>query len=181
MLGIRQDIENFEPNERYDFIWSINVFEHLDNWREGIAKVHSLLNDGGRCLILCPNYFIPYEPHFSLPIIGGKSLTHSLFRNRIARHENSRNAEGLWDSLNLITAGKVLSYCKSQNIQVSLDATVMRRVYRRFSSSDDIGKRHGWIGWLVKFFEKVGITRIASSIPPSFQPYMAITLYKPEL
>lgn len=175
----RDSIEDFQTDERFDLIWSVNVFEHLPDWRAALNKSYGLLKPGGVCLILCPNYSVPYEPHFSLPIFASKGLTRRLFRKRIERHEAKKNSTGLWESLNLITARQVRQHCRAEGIEVTFDKTIMPRMIERFANSEGINRRHQAIGPIVKLASQLGLTRVIGQFPIAVQPYMAIKIVKP--
>ena len=79
--------EKFSPQKKYDFIFCVNVFEHVNDWQHFLSSVDSWLKTGGKCLILCPNYTFPYEPHFRIPIILNKAVTFKFFKSYISRFE----------------------------------------------------------------------------------------------
>ena len=58
-------LESFSTNEKFDFIFSMNVLEHTDNIQKHIHCCTKLLrNKDSTLYIECPNYSFPYEPHF---------------------------------------------------------------------------------------------------------------------
>ncbi|MBU1305829.1 MAG: class I SAM-dependent methyltransferase, partial [Alphaproteobacteria bacterium] len=83
---VRLPIEQFsvaQDHERFDLIFSVNVFEHVDDWEQAVKRSMATLSPNGQMVILCPNYAVPYEPHFAIPIIGGPTLTRKLFGRHI--------------------------------------------------------------------------------------------------
>ena len=72
-------IEKFSTKENFDLIFSINVFEHVRDWKKYIEQTNRLLKDNGLNIIFAPNYDFPYEPHFVLPIIINKTITEFFF------------------------------------------------------------------------------------------------------
>ena len=99
---IQTGYEDFNATRRFDFIFLVNVFEHLDDWRHFLEFVSKKLKRDGKCVILCPNYGFPYESHFGLPIVVNKKLTYLLFGKKIERYETKHGCEGLWESLNFV-------------------------------------------------------------------------------
>ena len=66
-IGIKYlKFEDFEP-KKYDIIYSVNVFEHLSDWKLYLDKTEDWLKPKGVNIILCPNYSFPYESHFRIP------------------------------------------------------------------------------------------------------------------
>jgi 2-polyprenyl-3-methyl-5-hydroxy-6-metoxy-1,4-benzoquinol methylase len=58
-------LEKFQDQEKFDFIFSMNVLEHTDNIEEHIRCCIRLLKDENSLLFIqCPNYTFPFEPHF---------------------------------------------------------------------------------------------------------------------
>ena len=71
--------EKFIPSKKYDLIYCVNVFEHVDDWRKFILNVTEWLKPGSKLIILCPNYGFPYESHFKIPVIYNKKITGFFF------------------------------------------------------------------------------------------------------
>ena len=80
-------IEKFSTKENFDLIFSINVFEHVRDWKKYIDQTSSLLNDNGMNIIFAPNYDFPYEPHFVIPIIINKKITKFFFQRKFKKSE----------------------------------------------------------------------------------------------
>lgn len=170
----RTTLYDFEPEEGFDFIWSLNTFEHLDDWRSGVLKTLSLLKAGGRAIILCPNYNIPYESHFGIPILGSTTATRRLFGRSIARFEAEHRCDGLWDSLNFIKASEVGRFARVQGIDLTFDRSATIRMFDRFATDRHLADRHAILGPLVGFVQAKGLHRIWRALPDRFHPYMAI-------
>ena len=122
VIKIDKKLEDFEPSVKYDYIFCINVLEHVVEPETFIEKALSLLSENGVLRIICPNYAFPYEGHFNIPIILNKKVTWKLFRFRI-QNMRAANYEGLWESLNWITHGRLgrilLPYSIEYNFQFS--------------------------------------------------------------
>lgn len=120
----RSAIENFDPETKYGFIFSINVFEHIKDPLLGLRKTNALLENGGFARIVAPNYAIPYEPHFNIPNLFSEKITYFIFRSKIQAFK-CFDPMGLWESLNWITIGKLRKMLASESISgtVSLRAT----------------------------------------------------------
>ena len=102
-----ESFKDFNPKSTFDFIFSFNVFEHVQNQNEYIKKTNDLLSSKGQNLILCPNYDFPYEPHFIIPIIYNKEITYKIFKKKIISHEEKTGELGLWDGLNFCSKKKL--------------------------------------------------------------------------
>jgi SAM-dependent methyltransferase len=176
----RERLEDHDAPGGYDFIWSVNVFEHLEDWRAGLTAVSNLLRPGGEALILCPNYAVPYESHFNLPILINKPTTRRLFAKSISRFEREGECSGLWDSLNMITSGEVRAFGCQTGIKVTFDRDMTTRILDRFATDSSLRDRHRWAGGLIGFVHALGIHRLWRQLPMMFHPYMAIRVSRPD-
>ncbi len=48
---VTADINDFEPGERFDRVMSIEMFEHMRNWRELLRRISGWLEDDGRLFV----------------------------------------------------------------------------------------------------------------------------------
>jgi SAM-dependent methyltransferase len=171
--------EQFAPGRSYDLIYSVNVFEHVRDWRHYLTWAHGLLAPQGRALILCPNYAFPWEPHFRIPTVINKAITQRLFAQTIAAYERDHDYAGLWASLNYVTKREVLRYARAAGLHVASDETVMRRMFQRLFTDPAFASRQRALAGLAKLFYRLGITRILEA--PGLRllsPFMALTLTK---
>lgn len=83
---------------RFDFIYAINVLEHIPSWRTVVDEALESLTPGGKLILIFPNYTIPYEPHYNLPLIGGKKFTKLIFGKRI-KTSRLQHTEQHWSDL----------------------------------------------------------------------------------
>jgi 2-polyprenyl-3-methyl-5-hydroxy-6-metoxy-1,4-benzoquinol methylase len=124
----RSTIEEYNLDIKYGFIFSINVFEHVKEPLQSLRKVNLLLEKGGFARIVCPNYAIPYEPHFNIPIFLSKKFTYLVFRSKVQSFK-CFDPIGLWESLNWITITKVRKMLNSESI---LGTVTLRATYLYF-------------------------------------------------
>ncbi len=63
--------EKLDPavHGHFDLIYSTNVLEHIPDLDGAFRGMASVLAPGGTMVHLCPNYLIPYEPHFGIPLV----------------------------------------------------------------------------------------------------------------
>lgn len=48
---ITADMNHFEPNERFERVVSVEMFEHMQNYRELLRRIHGWLKDNGRLFV----------------------------------------------------------------------------------------------------------------------------------
>lgn len=169
---LRSSIESFNSDKRYDLIFSINVFEHISDWRRSLKNVHNLLLPGGSAIILCPNYGFPYESHFRIPVIIDKTVTEKIFQHVISKYETQNNCSGLWGTLNFISANKVIKFCSQEGINVNFDRNIFNRMLHRVVNDGDFRKRQGILSKFVGLFLRLKLDRLLMLLPIRYQPYM---------
>lgn len=171
--------EDFAPSAPYDLIFSINVFEHVAAWRDYLTRTHGWLAPGGASVMLCPNYSFPWEPHFRIPIVGGKQATYRLFARRIEGYERREHYEGLWASLNFVRKREVLAFARGAGLKISSDDSVMARMIARLFKDPAFAKRQRALGWAAKLFYRLGLVRLLEA--PGVRlwaPFMSLRLSK---
>ncbi len=175
----RMGYEEFTPAHPYALVFSINVFEHVADWRDYLTRTHGWLAPGGESVILCPNYAFPWEPHFRLPLVGGKESTHRLFARAIAHYENTQDYAGLWASLNFVTKGQVLAFARARGLSLTSDESVMGRVFGRLFTDPAFARRQRALAGAAKLFYRLGLTRVLT-LPGVrlLAPFMALRLSK---
>ncbi len=171
--------EAYASPETFDLIYSVNVFEHVDDWRHCLGFIAQHLKPGGTCILLCPNYTFPYEPHFKFPVIFNKAVTHALFRKRIAQFETEHDAEGLWSSLNFVTLRAVERAAPEVGLELRYHASVVEDMIARLNTDAEFQKRQKVIGAAAKLLKRAGLMRLMTSHALRHaHPYMLLELSK---
>jgi SAM-dependent methyltransferase len=171
----REPIEDFKlptGHGGYDLIYSVNVFEHLDDWQAGLDNSVSLLSPSGELVVLCPNYSFPYEPHFSIPVLGSASLTKRIFARKIRAVEEQEDCAGLWASLNFITVPAFARYAKSKGYVVDFDREIMARMLARLDDDKEFAKRQSGLAPFASALNRLGAGRLLSVLPAATSPYL---------
>lgn len=169
---IHDRIEDIQTNDKFDLIFAVNVFEHLSDWRRATDICVSMLAPGGKLVVLCPNYSIPYESHFALPILGSKGLTYWVFKKRIDHLEDRLDAPGLWDSLNFITSRQFVRHCRAKGHSVTFDCEIMKRMLNRLETDTEFRERQSKLAKLAVFSNRLGAGTILTKLPIGFSAYI---------
>jgi len=181
-LGVNLSVEKYEEHQsKYDLIYCVNVFAHVNDWRHFLDWASNNLNENGRFVVLSPNYRLPYEPHFKIPIIFNKRLTFNIFGNNILNFEKNNNCLGLWNSLNFVKKRDVLAYCKNNisklGFSVTDDTSIIDYMIERVSNDAEFRKRQSTVGKVGSFFKALGILNLIKKAP-NFLPYMKLSFSK---
>lgn len=173
--------ESLDEHEAFDFAFSINVMEHVDDVGRVLQRVWHALRPGGAYRFVCPNYSFPFEPHFGLPTIGSKALTWRLFSRRILASRIVVDPAGTWTSLNWITVSRVRRICRREfGVEARFDRDVSYRFVRRAIGDASFQRRHGVVmralATVLGVTGLIGLTRL---VPAAAQPAMSCRLARP--
>jgi|LakMenEpi03Aug12_release.lakeMendotaPanAssembly.Ray.scaffolds.fasta_scaffold08022_8 2-polyprenyl-3-methyl-5-hydroxy-6-metoxy-1,4-benzoquinol methylase len=151
----------------FDFIYSVNVLEHIPNLEETICAMGNVLSEKGVMVHTCPNYAIPYEPHFGIPLVPvAPRLTIKLL-------PKSKDSE-LWKSLNFITATRLIRACRAHDLIIELEPGVMLRTFTRFDTDPEFRRRQGnsFVFGIFLFLKLTGLLYLLGKLPASWSTPM---------
>lgn len=169
--------EDFKAEHKYDFIYSVNVFEHLSDWRHFLSFVSENLAEDGVCIILCPNYNFPYESHFRLPLLFTKKITYALFSRYINRYEQENDCIGLWRSINLVKLSQVKRCIADLPLKLSVNSQIIDDLIHRLSTDPEFSKRQRVVGWFAKLIARLRLLDLLKlKLFENFQPYMMLRI-----
>lgn len=164
-------LEDFSLSSKFDYIFSINVLEHLEDPMVGLEKTLGLLKKPGSARFVAPNYQIPYEPHFNIPIIINKKWTYLIFKRHINTYPCS-DPVGLWNSINWVTARGIEKYLKEKEIKVYFSRRALNHYLGRINEAGQFQKRKGMVFIHIAKFLRSG----ARFIPPRLCPVIDLKL-----
>jgi len=85
--------------ERFDYIFATNVLQHVPDPAGLVIDASRVLARHGTSRFICPNYTIPFDPHFNIPTFWNKSLANRIFRRRITDYRLQEAPCDFWDDL----------------------------------------------------------------------------------
>ena len=181
-MGVKLEIEGYEQHQStYDFIYCVNVFEHVDDWRHFLSWAANSLKENGVFFVLCPNYGFPYEAHFRLPIIFNKKLTYNLFKKYIRKFEQDNQYVGLWKSLNFVKKRAVIAFCNENTSELGFsmrdDISIIDDMVERVSEDAEFRKRQSIIGRVATILKNLGVLNLVKKFS-NFLPYMKLSFNK---
>lgn len=124
------------------YAYAINVIEHVPDMARFIADALSILNPGGRFRFICPNYALPYEPHFEIPTLFSKRATYGLLHKRILRAPMP-DPQGLWDELSWPTVGSLRMILQRMGVRHEFSARATRAYLSRPLQDESFTQRKG--------------------------------------
>lgn len=159
----------FKENEVIDYFLAVNVIEHILNYGELIQSVRKKMNINSIFRIICPNYLIPYEPHFDIPIFFNKKSTLFLLRNKILSSDLSDPLE-FWDDLSWPTPSKVKKAVIDSRVSVVFSRQTTKSYLERPFRDDSFKQRKNKLTFqVIKSISKVLIP-VLSFVPLTLMP-----------
>ena len=167
-------IENISDTERFDYVFSINVFEHIGNIERGLINSYLSLRVGGVLRVYCPNYLFPYEPHFNIPTLISKRLTEIFFKGLIIDSARISQAKEVWGGLNWINPIKVRQFCKKHFIrEPAFNRLAVYQIMKRVLDDEQYRERRpGWVAVFLKVMDRIGLMGLFKLVPVTFSPVM---------
>ncbi len=151
-----------ETHGLFDVQFSVNVLEHIPDLESAVAAMCAVLKPGGVMRHTCPNYLVPYEPHFGIPLVP-------LFPRATALFLPGPRKTELWRSLNFVTLSRMKRAFARHGLRCEFSPGTMYAAFARLDSDQTFRERQGSRG-LVAFahmlLRRLGLLRIVASLPP---------------
>jgi 2-polyprenyl-3-methyl-5-hydroxy-6-metoxy-1,4-benzoquinol methylase len=177
-LGIRlfrTGIEEISYDEKYDFVFSINVMEHLKDPYQVIKDIPKLLKTDACYRFICPNYDFPYEPHFSKLLFYRRKGAFFLPENRAMKMDGKySDSAGLYASLNFITLREVRRTARSAGLRLTLNRQATLNLFRRAIDDPILRRRHRFLSQLVTILSFFHLDKFMTFVPANLQPVIDI-------
>jgi SAM-dependent methyltransferase len=161
-------------NETFDVIFSVNVVEHFQPLGANLEGMARVLSERGTMVHTCPNYWVPYEPHFRLPLVPfWPAATARLLPKRVSR-------SGLWKSFNFVNYGDIQDYAKRHQLEASFRRSALATTLRRLDSDPAFALRHrGPVKTVGKLLNRFGLTNLLERLPDRWSTPMTFQLSRP--
>lgn len=172
---IEAPIEDCTFDDKFSFIFSINVMEHLQDPYSVLLQMVETLKPGGNYRFFCPNYDFPYEPHFAKWLFLRKNKAFFLRKNkansdRISIEESSR----LLSSLNFLTLRQLKNSVRGSEIKLESNSNALYEILIRSSHDPELKKRHRGLTVISKIIYSLKLHSTAKLVPTNFQPIMDV-------
>ncbi len=164
--------KDLDPTEHgtFDTIFSINVLEHMRPLEPNLAGLVRVLRPDGLMIHTCPNYRVPYEPHFRMLFVPGRrSLTRLIARGA--------GRGPVWQSLNWITAGDIMRSARHHNLTVTFFGGELTAAMDRLRHDPAFARRHrGPVAAMLRALDALGVARLLARLPATWMTPMTFTM-----
>jgi len=156
----------------FDVIYSVNVLEHIPDVETALLAMVGVLTHDGVMRHTCPNYAVPYEPHYGIPLVPFKPSFTAAIAPSLADEE-------LWRSLSFITYGRVVRFCRAHRLRYRFDGGLLAEAFGRLDRDAAFGMRHaGPIRVAHRFLTATRLRSLLALVPPQWATPMAFSCWR---
>lgn len=175
---INLPIEDCVFRSQFDFIFSINVMEHLADPYNVAHNLCNYLTPDASYRFFCPNYDFPYEPHFGKLLFTRKNGAFFLPKSRsFSKLISPTEASGVYSTINFISMRKFLLFATSQSISVNSNRAATENLVKRASVDSELRKRHPALSKLAALIINFKFYAILRLVPVKLQPVMDVSIH----
>lgn len=176
---IRSKIESIDFINKFNYIFAVNVIEHVENPYEIVLKLYNDLKENCGMRILCPNYDFPYEPHFGRCIILRKNKAFFDTYHNLTKGKNIGSGTlELYESLNFISYKKLISFLIANNIKYETNKIIFYEIILRSLNDQILANRHVRVYSLVRVLHTFRLTKLIKLFPFRYAPVIDVKLIK---
>lgn len=171
---IDRPAEALDVGNRFEYAFSVNVMEHVNDMSCVLERVTRSLTVGGSYRFTCPNYLFPYEPHFNIPTLFSKQLTERMLGQRIFGSRTVPDPVGTWKSLNWINIIQIKRVVRRlSGLKVTFSRSMLASTLERIALDKKFaGRRSPAIRNLILILVRLRIHFLFGLIPAAMQPIM---------
>lgn len=166
--------EALDAVDRFEYVFSVNVMEHVNDVASVLEKVGKSLAVGASYRFTCPNYLFPYEPHFNIPTLFSKQLTERMLGRKIFGSRTVPDPVGTWKSLNWINVVQIKRVVRRlSGLKVTFNRSMLASTLERVALDTEFaGRRSPAMRGLVLILVRLRIHLLFRLIPAVMQPIM---------
>jgi 2-polyprenyl-3-methyl-5-hydroxy-6-metoxy-1,4-benzoquinol methylase len=154
----------------FDLVFSNNVIEHVGDPELVMRQLVAVTSAGGWCVHSCPNYRVPFEPHFGIPLLPVRpSATARVLPKRI-------RTDPVWLSLNFVTDRHLRRVASTTGSTLHLRRGALATSVERLGTDPEFRRRHRALGGVAAVGRRLGLTALLRRLPASWSTPMDFVL-----
>lgn len=170
-------IESYNWYNTFNYIFAVNVFEHVENPQSILTDISKKLRRNGKLRVICPNYGFPYEPHFGRFLFRRKNgAFFGSYKQLTKRSQNITESMNLFNSLNFISYKKITKHLSENNINYKVNKDALFELGVRSMNDELLAIRHKSMYRLVKLLFAIRFEYFIRLIPCRYSPIMDLTV-----
>lgn len=169
---LRMGIEEFSPSGRpFDLVFSYFVLEHLPDLDRAFAVMAEALSPDGVMVHRCPNYTVPFEPHYNIPLVPFKPEWTALVCPSCA-------GKRLWCGLQFTTVGGIMRLCSSCGLRPVFRKGMTAWAFERVLNDSVFSARKKGFVRAGRLLQATGMLNMLRRLPANLQTPMQFTATK---
>ena len=160
---------------RFDLVFSNNVLEHVEQLSEVLDTLAAMVTDDGVSVHSCPNYSVPYEPHYGIPLLPMRPRWTAKLLPRSIR------ADGVWLSLNFIRARDVVHIARGHGVEVHFRPAALAKSLERLGSDSGFRERHRVLGGVAAMLRRSHLIAVIRRLPATWSTPMDFLICQPTI
>jgi len=171
---LQQSIDDFDVTQAFDLVFSINALEHMAEPFRAIDVMSAAVRPGGRLVIHCPNYDVPFDSHFGIVLL---SLSKRF--NALVYHRRVASRPGIWDGLSFVRLSRVRRHCATRGYDIVFNRHTLHDAVARLRDDVIFAERMPWfLRRLCRGLLYPPIAALLTRVPVRFQSPMEFVMYK---
>jgi len=158
-----------------DFVFAVNVLEHVPHWRELVAEIIDSERPNTELRLIFPNYIYPYEPHFQFPTLFSKRLTRRVMSKKI-KNSPITDPISFWEDLSWPTGSQVAHWCKDMGYDCRFSREAFSSYLERFQQDESFRERKGKLFTVGVSTILPILTFLTSHMPSRYLPVIDVTV-----
>lgn len=166
--------EDYVVPEQFDLIFTVHTLEHMRDPMLALANMYRSLAAPGFLVAVCPNYDVPFEPHFGMLLLGrSKRLNAWLHPRRIAARQE------VWDDLHFIRYSSLKRHLRDRDIRFAFSRGMVRDMFVRLGQDKFLYARMPRpVRWTYEVMRRAGLIGVMSWLPLRLQTPMELIVTK---
>jgi SAM-dependent methyltransferase len=169
-------LEDYPDLDRdFDSAVAIMVVEHVPDYPNLIGEIMDHLRPGAKAHFICPNYALPYEPHFNIPTAFSKKLTEFFIGSQLGgTYRGIEDSRNFWDDLSWPTHRAVRKVLESSPLSPKFGREASFAYVDRLGSQEFLARK-GPIFRVMGLFSKL-LKFVAKVLPLSLLPIIDVSV-----
>ncbi len=146
----------------FDVIFSVNVLEHIPDLESAVDAMCKVLKPDGVMCHTCPNYLVPYEPHFGVLLVPCVPRLTAVLVPSAYRTE-------LRDAPNFVTHGQMRRAFSRRGFDCEFARGAMHKAFVRLDADETYRERQGSrriVAVAYGLLRRCGLLRLIGHLPP---------------
>lgn len=169
---VKTGIERYRSSAPpFDLVFSYFVLEHVTDLDLAFAVMADNLSKNGLMVHRCPNYTVPFEPHYNIPLMPFKPEWTPFFYAGLQQ-------KGLWRGLKFTSVRSITRLCKRHGLQPVFRPGMTAEAFERVLGDPDFSARKKGFAALARMVKATGMMKVLGNLPAALCTPMEFTAEK---